>query len=1079
MNHEILYPSLDDPLFNLKISNKKEFSDTSYDGTIYVSEERATELCESPVFQLAPHQAFVRNFLSNQTPYNGLLLYHGVGSGKTCAAITISEEYREYMKQMGINKKIYILAKPSVQSNYRLQLFNENDLKQVNGLWTISGCTGNKFLNEINPMNLSGLSKEQVVNEINRIIDKHYKFMGYLEFGNSIQNKVFSEVQHIENKKRKQKQLSYLLQREYEECLIIIDEVQNMTTSDSPNLELKKDDVESKFENKTALKILTMLKYVNTKLLLLSATPMFHNYDDIVLLLQLLIQNDKRPLPNKKDIFHPNGDFKRGGKELLIEKARGYISVVRSENPYTFPYRMFPSMFQDKPFFRFKDYLGIDDDPQPIKHIDIYKVNLQSYQKKIYNSYTKSLKNKSLNFNDLRQPIQLLNIVYPIEYHHYGDEGLLSIMNYVDDKYEYKKNVPHIFDPEELPNYSAKISKICDKILNSTGIVLIYSYYIYSGIVPLALALESLGITRYEGSLLSKNKVIPLDALSMNPDLKTKTPAKYTLITGNHKLTPSSNEMIKIATNQDNRYGKNIKVIIITETGSEGIDLKNIRQIHIMDPWWNMNRNEQIIGRGVRNCSHKHLPFSERNCEIYLYASDSDNDLETADHYFYRLSEQRAIQNGKISRVLKESSIDCILNKEQQNFTYENMNQIVKQKISSGKIIDYSIGDKPFTSTCDYLSSCTYECTPSNEKLKESLDTYNSYYLKLNNTRLITSIQLLFKKRYVYTACELLAELNVVNKYSDLQIYSSISEMIDTKIPVYDILGRQGTIIMMNEYFLFQPKELLNKEIPMYYRTNPIPTHINHLSLQIPDNIKKDALIDADQLIDNLYKQFKETTNEVIYLFNLFSIHPKLVNDLVIESLMERLNFTDFKTVLDYILNSDTLNQFEDSIQKYIKKMMKKNRIIILKDNQPYILFLDNHIWNMQLESDLIEMNEIINDLKNPKEMYPIIGFIANKSLKPDMLFKTLTLKENSRNTGETCFESPRKDVRDKLEHVLGHKISIIEEKHHIKIHTKEICMLLEFILRNYDKINYFNKRCFLNPVEYIYFLESKKKNKN
>lgn len=1077
MNHEILYPSLDDPLFNLKISNKKEFSDTSYDGTIYVSEERATELCESPVFQLAPHQAFVRNFLSNQTPYNGLLLYHGVGSGKTCAAITISEEYREYMKQMGINKKIYILAKPAVQSNYRLQLFNENDLKQVNGLWTISGCTGNKFLNEINPMNLSGLSKDQVINEINRIIDKHYKFMGYVEFGNYIQNKVFSEVQHIENKKRKQKQLTYLLQKEYEQCLIIIDEVQNMTTSDSPDLELKVDDVESKFENKAALKILTMLKYVNTKLLLLSATPMFHNYDDIVLLLQLLLQNDKRPLPNKRDIFKPNGEFKEGGKELLIEKARGYISVVRSENPYTFPYRMFPSMFEDKQVFKFKDYLGLDD-PIPIKYLDIYKVKLQGYQKKMYNLSTEPLKNKSLNINDLRQPIQMLNIVYPFDEHPYGEEGLQTIMNYVDDKYEYKKNAPHIFDPEELPNYSAKISKICDKILNSTGIVLIYSYYIGSGIIPMALALESLGITRYEGSLLGSQKIIPLDALTMQPDSKTKTPAKYTLITGNHKYTPSSNEMIKIATNIDNKNGKNIKVIFITESGSEGIDLKNIRQIHIMDPWWNMNRNEQIIGRGVRNCSHKHLPFSERNCEIYLYASDAGTELETADYYFYRLSEERAIQNGKIARILKETAIDCILNKEQQNFTYENMNQIVKQKISSGKIIDYAIGDKPFSSTCDYLSSCTYECKPSNNKPEENIDTYNSYYLKLNNTRLITVIQLLFKKRYVYTACELLAELNIINKYSDIQIYSAISEMIEMKVPVYDILGRQGRIIMMNEYFLFQPKELMNKEIPMYYRTTPIPKHIHHLSLQIPDTVKKDELIDVEHIIENLHKQYKEIVNEVNYLFNLFGIHPKLVNDLVIDSIMEQLNFTNFKSILDYLLNLDTPNLFEQRIQKYIKQNMKKNRIITLKDNQPYILFLDNHIWNMQVETDLIEMEDIMNELKKPKDTYPIIGFIANKSLKSKMIFKTITLKENSRNTGETCDESHRKNVRDKLEYVLGHKIDIIEEKHNIKIHTKQICMLLEFILRNYDKINYFDKRCFLNPIEYIYFLEYKK-NKN
>ncbi len=1075
MNHEILYPSLDDPLFNLKISNKKEFSDTAYDGTIYVSEERATELCEAPVFQLAPHQAFVRNFLSNQTPYNSLLLYHGVGSGKTCAAITISEEYREYMKQMGIQKKIYIIGNDTVQSNYRVQLFNENSLKQINGLWTMAGCVGNKFLTEINPMNLTGLSKEQVVSEINKIIDKYYKFLGYHEFGNYLNNKFFNEVEHIENKKRKEKQLSYLLQKEYENCLIIIDEVQNIVTNEAQKALSRNDDTLD--NTRGAIRLLKMLKYVNTKLILLSATPMYHDFDEIVLLLQLLNQNDKRPLPKKRDIFLPTGEFKEKGKEILIEKARGYISVIRSENPYTFPYRIFPSMIEKKNKIQFKEYLGLHENPTPISHIDVYTVKLKGYQKQVYDEYSESIKNQSLNINDLRPPTQILNIVFPNEEKKYGEEGLLSIMNYVDNKYEYKSDAPHIFDPDELPNYSSKISTLCDKIMNSTGIILVYSFYIPGCIIPMALALESLGFSRYEGSIMNKKKVTPLDSLTMKPDPYTKNQAKYTIISGNPKFSPSKNEMIKIATNADNKYGKNIKVIFVSETGSEGIDLKNIRQIHIMDPWYNMNRIEQIIGRGVRNCSHKHLPYSERNCEIYLYTSDSGNGLETIDYYFYRLAEMRAIQNGRIARILKESAIDCILNKDQLNFTEENMNQIVKQKLSSGKIIDYAIGDKPYSATCDYLSTCSYQCKPDNHKLKETIDTYNSYYLKLNNTRLVTSIQLLFKKRYVYSACEILAELNLINKYSDLQIYSAISEMIDMKIPIYDLLGREGTLIKMNEYFMFQPKELMNKEIPTSYRINPIPTHVNHLRLEIPETIKKEELVDVEEIIDDLNKQYKEYHTYVNYLFNLFGINNKHVNELIINSIMEGLNFTKFKTILEYILNLDTINAFDNHLQKYIQRIMKKNRIITLKDNKPYILFLDNHMWNMQMESDLIEMEDVIRDMKKSKDLNSIIGFYANKSLKSDMVFKTLTLKSNSRNKGETCFESQRKDARAKLEEVLGHKISIIEEKHNIKIRTQEICMMLEFILRNYDKINYFGKRCFLSPVEYFYFLESKKDN--
>ena len=128
---------------------------------------------------MATHQRFVKNFLSNQTPYNSLLLYHGLGTGKTCSAIGVSEEYREYMKQTDTSKKIIVLANENVQNNFRLQLFDDTKLKLVEGIWEITGCTGNKFLREINPMNLQGLSRDKVLTQVKRLINQAYLFMGF------------------------------------------------------------------------------------------------------------------------------------------------------------------------------------------------------------------------------------------------------------------------------------------------------------------------------------------------------------------------------------------------------------------------------------------------------------------------------------------------------------------------------------------------------------------------------------------------------------------------------------------------------------------------------------------------------------------------------------------------------------------------------------------------------------------------------------------------------------------------------------------------------------------------------------
>jgi hypothetical protein len=162
-----LYPTLNDPNFNTKIALRKEFFDTKMDVDNKASvEEQAEILCNAP-FELAPNQQFVRNFLSVETPYNSLLLYHGLGTGKTCSAISVAEEMRDYMKQMGISQRIIVIASPNVQENFRLQLFDERELREIEpGVWNIRACTGNKFIKEVNPMNMKGLTRDKIVKHI-------------------------------------------------------------------------------------------------------------------------------------------------------------------------------------------------------------------------------------------------------------------------------------------------------------------------------------------------------------------------------------------------------------------------------------------------------------------------------------------------------------------------------------------------------------------------------------------------------------------------------------------------------------------------------------------------------------------------------------------------------------------------------------------------------------------------------------------------------------------------------------------------------------------------------------------------
>jgi superfamily II DNA or RNA helicase len=203
------------------------------------------------------------------------------------------------------------------------------------------------------------------------------------------------------------------------------------------------------------------------------------------------------------------------------------------------------------------------------------------------------------------------------------------------------------------------------------------------------------------------------------------------MITGNKIISPDNDYEVKGITDKENTNGEKVKIVLISRAGSEGIDFKFIRQVHIMDPWYNMNRVEQIIGRAVRNFSHKDLEFDKRNVQIFMHGTILGKNIEeAADLYVYRFAELKAIQIGKVSRLLKETAVDCIINHDQTNFTQEKimklMEKPVVQQLSTGKIIpDFKIGDAPYSPACDYMETCDYSCRPNKDNIVPNEDTYN------------------------------------------------------------------------------------------------------------------------------------------------------------------------------------------------------------------------------------------------------------------------------------------------------------------------------------------------------------------
>lgn len=86
-----------------------------------------------------------------------------------------------------------------------------------------------------------------------------------------------------------------------------------------------------------------------------------------------------------------------------------------------------------------------------------------------------------------------------------------------------------------------------------------------------------------------------------------------------------------------------------------------VRQVHIIEPYWNWSRIMQIIGRAVRYCSHKDLPEENRNVRVYIYIATHPSIKETIDQYIMKLALKKHRLIQEFEQALKESAIDCEL----------------------------------------------------------------------------------------------------------------------------------------------------------------------------------------------------------------------------------------------------------------------------------------------------------------------------------------------------------------------------------------------------------------------------------
>ncbi len=191
-------------------------------------------------------------------------------------------------------------------------------------------------------------------------------------------------------------------------------------------------------------------------------------------------------------------------------------------------------------------------------------------------------------------------------------------------------STPVFSSKADVSKHSCKIQKMVEKIKESEGKVFVYSFYIPRGIELIEKALLLNGINSFRS--------IKGDTTKQDRD-----------------------NIMSTFNSVSNLNGEKIKILIASNVLSQGVSLKAIREIHILEPTWNEQGLQQIIGRGIRNFSHDQLPESKRNISIYKYIAKAPQGIDEPliDEAKYVLAKEKNKSISKLLNFFQQNSFHC------------------------------------------------------------------------------------------------------------------------------------------------------------------------------------------------------------------------------------------------------------------------------------------------------------------------------------------------------------------------------------------------------------------------------------
>lgn len=446
------------------------------------------------------------------------------------------------------------------------------------------------------------------------------------------------------------------------------------------------------------------------------------------------------------------------------------------------------------------------------------------------------------------------------------------------------------------------------------------------------------------------------------------------------------NHIAKLIFNsKENIYGEICRIMFITVSGSEGLSLHNVRQVHIMEPFWYKTQEEQVIGRARRYKSHDSLLKDDRNVYVYRYISKTNSEelkeLST-EQYIQNKSDKMYNVVSSLNNIFKSSGVNCIFTTE--NIKCSNhylLNNDDKQEKHFNYLFKYYLINNKLNITSINFIKSNEKAKLINILIEKDID---DSFLKEGNNKFI----LFNNKLYNYDTYVLHMNLiPIIINDEQLTLEDLNSEIIkhdNSKNEINNALYNlnESTIINIDkENNLFTIQDDIMNKITFKSIKNANLNYLNYFN--IINSIYNILTEKYEPEYENIEYNYESTNDDVEYLES----EIKTLNDLCQRILEEENNIDIYNTI------KTSIDSKLDILIDYIKKVKNPNINFIIE------------YFDIFLDIDEFEDIEDIDTEQIKKDVYYLFKKILDNICPTEFNLVCLTPSDKLIKDNETDFK--------------------------------------------------------------------------